>query len=56
MYSVHMTDLRFEWDEAKNRLNQRKHSVPFEEAKTVFFDEYALRFLIQTIRQMRTGF
>ena len=32
----------FEWDEAKNRSNQKKHHVSFEEAKTVFFDEGAL--------------
>ena len=34
--------LRFEWDEAKEALNQRKHGVSFEEAKTVFSDEHAL--------------
>ncbi len=44
MYTVHMDDLRFEWDEAKNRENIRKHGVPFEEAQTVFLDENALRF------------
>jgi uncharacterized DUF497 family protein len=27
-----------EWDEGKNRLNQRKHAVSFEEAATIFFD------------------
>lgn len=32
----------FEWDEAKNRSNRKKHHVSFEEAKTVFFDEGAL--------------
>ena len=25
MYSVHMSDIRFEWDERKNRANKRKH-------------------------------
>lgn len=34
--------IRFEWDENKNQLNQRKHGVSFEEAKTVFYDEEAL--------------
>jgi uncharacterized protein len=33
-----VTDIRFEWDEAKNRANQRKHSVRFEEASQVFRD------------------
>ncbi len=37
-----MADLRFEWDEAKNRSNQRKHRVSFEEAQTVFYDDWAI--------------
>jgi uncharacterized protein len=39
-----MREIRFEWDEAKNRENRRKHGVPFEEAQTVFLDESAIRF------------
>lgn len=31
----------FEWDEAKNRANRRKHGVSFEEAQSVFLDESA---------------
>ena len=34
----------FDWDEKKNRSNQRKHGVSFEEAKSVFFDEFAIQF------------
>ena len=30
------------WDENKNAINQKKHHVSFEEAKTVFYDEDAL--------------
>ena len=37
-----MNDIRFAWDPAKARDNERKHSVAFEEAKTVFSDEGAL--------------
>jgi uncharacterized DUF497 family protein len=33
---------RFEWDPRKDAQNQRKHGVAFEEARTVFADEYAL--------------
>ena len=36
--------LRFDWDEKKNRSNQRKHGVSFEEAQSVFFDEDAREF------------
>lgn len=32
----------FEWDENKNQINQKKHGVSFEEARTVFYDEQAL--------------
>lgn len=34
--------MTFEWDENKNQINQHKHGVSFEEAKTVFYDEQAL--------------
>ncbi|MBV8964308.1 MAG: BrnT family toxin [Hyphomicrobiales bacterium] len=30
--------IRFEWDERKNRTNQRKHGVSFEVAARVFLD------------------
>ena len=33
-----MVELRFEWDENKNRLNQRKHGVSFDEAAQAFSD------------------
>ncbi len=36
--------LRFEWDARKNRENQRKHGVSFEEARSVFFDPQAVEF------------
>jgi uncharacterized DUF497 family protein len=39
-----MNDLRFAWDPAKARLNLRKHSVSFDEARSAFFDEYAVEF------------
>lgn len=39
-----MGDLRFEWDEDKNRANIKKHGVSFQEAQTVFLDENAMRF------------
>ena len=34
--------MNFEWDETKNKLNQQKHGVDFEEAKTVFEDSLHL--------------
>lgn len=37
-----METITFEWDENKNRANQNKHKISFDEAKTVFYDEEAL--------------
>ena len=37
-----MKELRFEWDEKKYNLNQRKHGISFLEAQTVFSDENGL--------------
>ena len=37
-----MNELRFTWDPSKARENERKHGVPFDEARTVFSDEGAL--------------
>jgi len=36
-----MNELTFEWDNEKDKENQWKHGVSFEEARTVFYDEYA---------------
>ena len=36
-----MNEYNFEWDADKHSKNQRKHRVSFEEAKTVFSDEFA---------------
>ena len=36
-----MSDLRFQWDERKNRSNKKKHGVSFEEARTAFLDDNA---------------
>lgn len=36
--------IRFEWDKAKASSNQRKHGVSFEEAQSVFYDEFAIQF------------
>ena len=35
-------DISFSWDAKKNRANERKHSVSFKEALSVFYDEEAL--------------
>ena len=34
--------MRFEWDEGKAQINIKKHGVTFDEAKTAFYDIFAL--------------
>ncbi|OHC64884.1 MAG: hypothetical protein A2045_04600 [Rhodocyclales bacterium GWA2_65_20] len=36
--------IKFEWDSAKATANIKKHGVPFEEAQSVFYDEFAVQF------------
>lgn len=37
-----MDIIKFEWDETKNEINQKKHKISFAEAQTVFYDPEAL--------------
>ena len=39
-----MNRLKFEWDNNKEKINISKHNVSFDEAQTVFYDEYAVQF------------
>ena len=36
--------IKFEWDAAKAASNVRKHGISFEEAKSVFYEEFAIQF------------
>lgn len=36
--------IKFSWDPAKAKSNLKKHGVSFEEAQSVFYDEFALQF------------
>ena len=36
--------MKFEWDDAKALANLKKHRVSFDEAKSVFFDEFGVQF------------
>ncbi|MBR3084241.1 MAG: BrnT family toxin [Oscillospiraceae bacterium] len=39
-----MRMIEFGWDEHKNRIIIEKHGVSFDEASTVFYDDYAILF------------
>ena len=36
--------IKFEWNSRKAKSNETKHKVSFDEAQSVFFDEYAQQF------------
>jgi uncharacterized DUF497 family protein len=36
--------IKFEWDSAKAAANIKKHGVSFEEAQSVFYDDFAVQF------------
>ncbi len=36
--------IRFEWNSAKAAANIKKHGISFEEARSVFYDEFAVQF------------
>ena len=36
--------IQFEWDSRKAASNLKKHGISFNEAKSVFFDEFAVQF------------
>ncbi|GJM36526.1 MAG: hypothetical protein DHS20C18_55270 [Saprospiraceae bacterium] len=35
----------FEWDEKKNKTNQEKHGLSFEDAKNVFDDPHRIQYI-----------
>jgi hypothetical protein len=41
--------MRFEWDEAKNEANKRKHGVDFETAQLIFDDERCITFVERVV-------
>ncbi len=40
-YNVGGCELKFEWDEQKASLNEKKHGISFNDAESVFYDENA---------------
>ncbi len=36
--------IKFEWDTTKAASNQKKHGISFGEAKSVFYDDFAVQF------------
>lgn len=36
--------IKFEWNTAKATSNRKKHGISFEEAQSIFYDEFAVQF------------
>ncbi|MDI1307999.1 MAG: BrnT family toxin [Methylotenera sp.] len=48
--------IKFEWDTIKAASNQKKHGVSFEEAQSVFYDEFAVQFFNEDSSQAEDRF
>ncbi len=51
-----MSQLIFQWDKEKDLINQKKHGVSFEEAKSVFYDDNAIQFWDDTHSELEDRF
>lgn len=48
--------IEFEWDETKAKANLKKHGIAFEEARSVFFDEFAIQFFDEDNSELEDRF
>lgn len=48
--------IKFEWDAAKANSNKKKHGVSFEEAQSVFYDEFAVQFFEEESSELEDRF
>jgi len=55
MYNVIWSDLKLEWDERKNAINQKKHGISFQEAMSVSQMKTPCSWKTLTIRRQRSG-
>lgn len=48
--------IKFEWHASKAAANLKKHQVSFEEAQTVFYDDFAVQFFDEQHSQAEERF
>ena len=48
--------IKFKWDTVKAASNQKKHGVSFEEAQSVFYDEFAVQFFDEESSELEDRF
>ena len=39
-----MKSINFKWNQSKSKINFQKHGISFEEAQSVFYDDFAIEF------------
>ena len=47
--------INFEWDEPNAAANLKMHHVSFEEAKSIFFDEFGVQFFYEEHSSARSA-
>ena len=48
--------IKFDWDSSKAALNLKKHGVSFEEAQSVFYDDFAVQFFDEDHSEIEARF
>ncbi len=48
--------VKFEWDAVKASSNKRKHGVTFEEAQSVFYDDFGIQFFDEENSELEDRF
>lgn len=48
--------VEFEWDAVKASSNKRKHGVTFEEAQSVFYDDFGIQFFDEENSELEDRF
>jgi len=48
--------IKFEWDSTKESSNIKKHGISFEEASSVFYDDFAVQFYDDNHSELKTDF
>jgi uncharacterized DUF497 family protein len=48
--------IKFEWDALKATSNKKKHGISFEEAQSVFYDDFGIQFFVNANSDLEDRF